>query len=174
MCYSSFVKIYVTGVSGTGKSTLVRELSLRGVVAIDLDEGFCHWRKREDGERVSWEPGRDDAWYDAHGWICEIANLKEALKEHDTVVVVGLSSNQDEYWKLFDKVFVLTASPDTIIHRLNTRVDNEYGKHPREQERLLSWHKDFEKEMVEKGALAIDGERPVGQVADDILEALRA
>jgi dephospho-CoA kinase len=166
------VKIYVTGVSGTGKSTLVRELTARGVNAIDLDEGFCHWRKREDGGRVLWEPGRDDAWYDAHGWICEIASLKDALEEQEDAVVVGLSSNQDQYWKLFDRVYVLTASAETIIHRLNTRVDNEYGKHPREQKRLLAWHKTFEKEMIEKGAFPLDGERPVEDVADDIVAAL--
>ncbi len=41
-------KFYITGVSGTGKSTLVQELVNRGIAAFDMDliAGLCHWRNK--------------------------------------------------------------------------------------------------------------------------------
>jgi dephospho-CoA kinase len=166
------VKIYVTGVSGSGKSSIVRALTARGVRAIDLDEGYCHWKHRASGEQVGWEPGSSDEWYDAHGWICSIDDLTEALEGSADVVVVGLSSNQEEYLPLFDKIIILHSEPETIVARINARTDNEYGKHPKEQQRLLNWRETYEKEMVAKGAILLDGERHIDEVVEDVLKFL--
>lgn len=137
-----------------------------------MDQGLCHWENRETGGMAGWEPGRSEEWYASHGWMCNVPELGTLLKGHDTIVVVGISSNQEEYLKLFDKVFVLHSRPETIIKRLNERTDSVYGKHPAEQKRLLAWQKSFEAEMVQKGAVPLDGERPIGEVAADIIAAL--
>ncbi len=166
------MKIYVTGVAGSGKSSIVRELSRRGIAAVDMDQGLCHWENRRTGGMAGWEPGRSEAWYAEHGWMCDVPELSSILAANDDVVVVGISSNQEEYLKEFDKVFVLTCTPATMIKRLNARTDSDYGKHPSEQARLLAWQRAFEEEMVAKGALPLDGEREVEVVADDVAAAL--
>lgn len=165
------MKIYVTGVSGTGKSSIARELNVRGIPAIDMDT-VCHREHRESGEVASWEPGKDEAWYEKHGWICSIESLQEFLTANDNAVALGLSSNQDEYLPFFDKVLVLHSKPEVITERINSRTDNEYGKHPAEQTRILNWHKTFEKEMVEKGAIPLNADRELGEVVDEIVSYL--
>lgn len=166
------MKIYVTGVAGTGKSSIARALSARGVAAVDMDNGLCHWENRETGGMAGWEPGRSEEWYASHGWMCDTPALGSILDTSGDVVVVGISSNQEEYLARFDKVFVLHCAPETVIARLNARTDSDYGKHPAEQARLLAWQKSFEAEMVAKGALPLDADRPLEEVVADIEEAL--
>ena len=163
------MKIYLTGVSGTGKSSIVRTLIARGVPALDMDEWLCSRKHKDTGEKVEWEPGQNEEWYATHGWICNVPALETLLAENKTIVVAGLSSNQDDYLKLFDTVLVLHASPETILSRIEKRTDNEYGKHPLEQQRLLNWYKSFEAEMIENGAVPIDAERPLADVVEDIM-----
>jgi len=166
------VKIYITGASGTGKTSIARELAARGIPALDMDS-ICHREHRETGKEAGWEPGKTDEWYESHGWVCNVDSLEDFLARNQTAVAVGLSSNQDAYLPLFDKVFVLYASPEVIIERLNARTDNEYGKHPNEQQRLLSWHRSFEKEMADRGAIPINTERPLSETVEDILSKIR-
>lgn len=168
------MKILVTGVSGTGKSSLARFLSKRGVTTIDLDDDLCHWRNRKTGETTGWEPGRSDAWYAEHGWLCELPDLKAFLDSNEDVVAVGLSSNQEEYLPWFDKVVLLYSKPETVVKRLMTRIDNDYGKHPNEQQRLLNWQPEFDRQMREKGAIAIDADQPIAEVAEQVLELMRS
>lgn len=161
------MKIYVTGVSGTGKTSIARELNRRGIPAVDMDT-ICHWEHRESREPAGWEPGKTAEWYEAHGWICSIDDLKRFLAENENAVALGLSSNQEDYVPLFDKVLVLRSKPEVIISRINARTENEYGKHPLEQQRILNWHKQFEEEMTAKGAIPIDADRSIAEVVDEI------
>jgi len=91
-------KFYVTGVSGTGKSTLAKELEKRGVAAFDIDSvaDLCHWRNRTTHKEADYQYGIGKDWLDAHEWICDIKKLRELLhKTTDNAVVLGLASNQD-------------------------------------------------------------------------------
>ncbi len=47
--------IYITGVAGSGKSTLREELEQRGHRAEDADESFCAWFD-QDGRQVPTMP----------------------------------------------------------------------------------------------------------------------
>jgi broad-specificity NMP kinase len=162
------MKIYITGVSGVGKTSIANALKARGVNAVDIDE-ISHWENKASGETVDWEPGRGDAWQDAHVWICDTPKLKEVLTQTQNSVALGHASNQDEYLPLFDKVFVLSCKPETVIHRLNTRTNNDFGKYPEDQARILNWHKTFDSWMVEKGAEVMDGERPMEKIVEDVV-----
>jgi broad-specificity NMP kinase len=166
------MKIFVTGVSGVGKTSVAKALETKGVRAVDMDE-LSHWRDKQTDEKVGWEPGRTEEWHDAHAWVCDIEKLKTELSKAENVVVAGHAANEDEYLPFFDKTFVLVCRPETIVQRIEQRTDNDYGKHPREQQRILDWHKSFDTYMENKGGVLLDAERSLDEVVADILQSLK-
>ena len=169
----SMPKIYITGVSGTGKSTLAAELNKRGFLAFDVDvvPGLCHWQDKETKEMAEYSYGADKEWLAAHDWVADEEQLSKLLKKADTVVVLGMTSNQERYFHLFDKIFLLRCSPEVFISRIDARTNNDFGKGKSEQEHILSWHKNFEKRMIDKGAVPINTEQPIEAVAEIIFRS---
>lgn len=165
------MKIYITGISGTGKTSLARALVTHGVNAVDLDS-ISHWENKETKEVVEWEPGSDE-FMDSHDWICDLVKLKEIISRTENAVALGHTSNQEQYLPFFEKIFVLSCSPETITTRLNSRTDNDFGKHPADLARILNWQIGFQEWMVEKGASVIDCERPLEQVVQEIEKYLK-
>ncbi len=165
--------MYITGNSGTGKSSIAKALSAQGIKAIDIDDNLCHWENKYTHETVGLEPGSSDEWHEAHDWVCDIERLKKMIGIAGDVVVVGCPANQDECLDLFDKFFVLQCRPETIVTRIQQRDDNDFGKHPAEQKRILDWQKTFDDEMIQKGATPLDAERPLSVVAAEIAHTIR-
>lgn len=161
------MKIYVTGISGTGKTSITNALISKGVTAIDIDD-LCHWENKYTGERTGWEPGSSDEWHASHSWLCDVERLKERLAKERNIVVSGFASNQREYANLFDKIFLLHATPETIFARIHARLDNDFGKHPAEQKRIMDSRGPLETMMVEKGAVLLDAERPLEEIVTEI------
>ncbi len=170
-------RFFITGVSGVGKSTISRMLNEKGIPSIDLDkiEGLCNRRNKITGEKALWQPGTENDWYEDHGWICEKDRLIELMNEHkDTVVVVGYTSNQDEFIGLFDEVFILHCKPETFISRLNSREDSIFGKHEAEQKRLLNWYKTYEEMLLKQGAIPINTEDELDVIVNKIIEKIKS
>ncbi|MGF7237730.1 MAG: AAA family ATPase [Frankia sp.] len=113
-------RVLLTGMSGTGKSALVRELIARGYKAVDTDGGWC--APRADG-RQTW---REDA-------IQALLNVEDAK----VLFVAGCEENQAKFYPLFDHIILLSAPVETLIERLRTRTSNSYGKAPEEFRRFL-------------------------------------
>lgn len=165
---------YITGVAGTGKSTIAEELKQRGLTVYDIDNvpELCEWRHRETDEVAEYNTGVGSEWIDAHNYICDEDKLRQLVASNQStdVVVVGIASNQDHFVSNFDKLFLLTCTEKTLLERLNTRDDgNGFAKDPSEQEHILGWYKGFQDRMISKGAIPISTEEPVEIVANKIL-----
>ena len=87
--------------SGTGKSTALRELALRGFPVVDTDEPG--WKELRDGEWV-WREDR-------------IVELLAADGER-TLYVSGCVSNQGRFYDSFDAVVLLSAPANVILSRI--------------------------------------------------------
>jgi broad-specificity NMP kinase len=113
-------RVLLTGMSGTGKSSVVRALSARGFKAVDTDNGWCE--VQPDGRQL-W---REDA-------------MDELLRTEDVDVlfVAGCEENQVRFHARFDHIVLLSAPLPTLLDRLVTRTDNPYGKTPEELHRFL-------------------------------------
>jgi dephospho-CoA kinase len=106
--------------SGTGKSSVVRELAARGHKAIDTDDGWCE--PRADGRQM-W---REDA-------IQALLDTEDA----DLLFIAGCEENQAKFHPRFDHIILLSAPVETLVERVRTRTGNSYGKAPEEFRRFL-------------------------------------
>ncbi len=172
-------KYYITGIAGTGKSTIASELKKLGFEVYDIDAvvGLCHWRHKLTREEAKYHTGVGKDWLEAHQWICDEEKLTNLInKNHNSdTVVVGIASNQDSYLGLFDKIFLLYCSEETFIKRINSRNDgNNFGKDESEQEHILGWYEDFQAKIENLGAILINTDAPlervVNRIRDEILE----
>lgn len=152
-------KILVTGMSGTGKSTVLRELGRRGhrVVDTDTDE-WSRWVTDADGV-PDWV-WREDA----------IAGLL-AGHERGHLFVSGCKTNQGRFYPRFEHIALLSAPAEVLLARIAARDTNPYGKHPAERDRILRDLAEVEPRLRATATIEIDASAPVDVVAGQ-LEAL--
>lgn len=164
--------IYITGISGTGKTAISKELEKRGFYTISIDEvpNLCIWRHKETKEKVTSEVELNKEFIDTHDWVCDVEYLQRLIGQGTgPVFILGLASNQKDFIHIFNKVLLLQCTPETFISRIENRTDNDFGKDKTAQEVILSWYKNFENNILEKGAVSINVEKPLNEVVDEII-----
>lgn len=168
-------KIYITGVSGTGKTTVANELEKRGFYTISIDEveNLCSWVEIATGEKHGGKYTELTVEFvDAHDWICDIDYLKKLLNNSDDVVFVsGMAGNQNDFLHLFDEIILLQCSPATFCTRIDSRTDNDFGKDPKIKQQILGRYESYAENMLKRGAIPINTEKPIDEVIDDIIQA---
>jgi dephospho-CoA kinase len=169
---------YITGVPGTGKSTVVQKLAEKGVFSIDADSvrGLTHWIDNDTGEVSEWHQGMSNDWYKKHKYICDKEKLINLINNSpkDKVAVAGFFNNRSELWSLFNKVFLLHCDEETFLKRIIERENHDFGKHILERENILKWYKNFEKEVLEEGAIPINTDCPLVEVVEEIDKYIKA
>ncbi len=167
-------KIYITGVSGTGKTTIAKELEKRGFYTISIDEveNLCFWVHQATGEKHG---GKNTEltleFVDAHDWICDIEYLNKLLNKNvDVIFVLGMAGNQDEFLNMFDKILLLQCSPETFCKRIENRTDNDFGKDKKIQQQILDRYEAYAEKMLSKGAISIDTEKPIDEVVNEVIK----
>jgi 2-phosphoglycerate kinase len=166
--------VWITGVSGTGKSTVRAELARRGHQSFDADEdGIAVWRDRKNAEQV-YDPGdgnHPETWLRDHCWTINRARVERLalLARNDVVFLCGAVANEDEVWDLFDVVVCLVIDESTLRERLATRTTNKFGKAPTELEAILGWNQTMEATYRELGVPVVSANQPLVAVVDEIL-----
>lgn len=167
---------FVTGTAGTGKTTIMRALSERGVETIGVDEepGLTTWIHKETGEVVM--PGVEltDNFLNTHDWGCNIALLQERIAaSKKPVVVCGSCDNVADVIKLCGKTMVLVCEPEVFLPRILQRTDNEYGKSEVAQQQILGYYKKYRDECLSLDAVPIEASNSVEEVLNEVLQHIK-
>jgi thymidylate kinase len=167
--------IWITGISGVGKSSVRAELRERGYEAYGTDEeGLARWVNTSTGAVTS---GADAALRDreflAHNeWRVdpELVHQLADRAMNRPAFLCGAVNNEVEVWDLFAGTILLSVDEATVRDRLAGRVTNDFGKSAHELELVLGWHKTFDEEHRRDGSVIVDATRPVCEVVDEILQ----
>lgn len=172
------MKMLLTGIAGTGKSTIVRTLNERGVFSLDLHDipGLFFWQDKETKEKVEYIPVESREWFDTVDRLCDIPKLKEILSQYEDIVVAGTTSgsNQEEFLSLFDKIILLQSDSQTLANRMQSRISKSgYGKTKAEQDDNIEWQKEFDPKILSYGAILVNTEGELNDVVDNIIVLIK-
>ena len=159
-------RVLLTGMSGTGKSSVIAALAARGYKAVDLDtDEWSEW-VTVDGEADE----KAEAWRN-RDWMWREARVRDLLSSHraGTLFVSGTSANQGQLYPLLECVILLSAPAPVIVQRLATRTNNPYGKHPDELARVLGHIETVEPLLRRRATHEVDTSAPLEEVVDTIL-----
>ncbi len=114
----------VTGMSGSGKSTVLAELKRRGHRVIDSDDpGWIVETQTAGGPEPVWDLDQIEALIDGHrtGWL----------------FIAGCVANQAAVYQRFDAVVLLSAPVDIILDRVANRT-NPFGSVPEDRTKIAN------------------------------------
>lgn len=139
-------RVLITGMSGTGKTTLLNELACRGYRTVDTDYGD---------------------WVLADG-LWDETRMDELLANHSDVVVSGTVENQVRFYDRFEHVVLLSAPVHVLIDRVRSRKNNPYG-HSAEQRTEISHYAQTVEPLLRRSATAeLSAVRPTPELADAV------
>jgi len=149
-------RVLVTGMSGTGKSSVLRVLAERGhrVVDTDTDE---------------WREWVDDGW----NWREDAISALLEGHEHGDLFLSGCHTNQGRFYDRLDAVVLLSAPAEVLLERIDARDDNPYGKTDEERALVLRHVAEVEPLLRATATAELDATAPLAEVADR-LEAIAA
>lgn len=141
--------VFLTGMSGAGKSTVLAHLAARGYRVVDTDVGG--WIEEVDGEPL-WREDRIDAL------------LTE--RPGEPLFVAGTVRNQGRFYPRFAEVVLLTAPLAVLLDRVATRDTNTFGRSAAERARIVADTAEVEPLLRASATVVLDTRLPVTEVVD--------
>ncbi|NUS16340.1 MAG: AAA family ATPase [Streptomyces sp.] len=151
-------KVLITGMSGTGKSTALGVLRMRGHRTVDTDtDAWSRWVTLPDGSR-DWV-WREQAMTDL---------LTSQGQGRGNLFLAGCKSNQGKFYPLLDHVVLLSAPAEVLLARIAERTGNPYGKRPEERAAILRHLAAVEPLLRASASTEIDATAPVERVVQQL------
>lgn len=156
-------KVLITGMSGTGKSTALRELARRGRRVVDLDEaGYT-----VDVPLVN-ACGVEQVWRE------DLVTALLAQEVKESLFVAGCASNQGSFYDRFDAVVLLSVPREVLLERVGSRTTNPFGKTLAERQRILHDFEAVEPLLRARATAEVDTSSVLVPAVVDSIEALAA
>ncbi len=171
----------IEGVSGSGKTTVCKELLRHGYQAIHGDRVLAYQGDPETGEPVNGCGHAPDCdrpacltWLNDR-WVWKLELVRTLVADHQQPMTFfcGGSRNFSKFIQLFDGVFVLDVDLDSLLRRLAQRPADEWGGKKYERDFTARLHRTREDRLrdrdIPQDGIVIDTSRPVTQVVDEII-----
>lgn len=168
----------ITGISGSGKTSVARALLNAGQVALDskINAGLFHFEDSLGNVPETNHPNNPD-WKSRHKWIIDRARLDALMAENQTAKRVFLCGGGDSVkslWPDSRRVFLLKVDAETLINRLNSPTrDNYFAKNTVTQEHLLKRLDTYQENQLAAGAQPIDARRSLDETVEEILKRVQ-
>ena len=165
-------RVLLTGMSGTGKSTVIRALAARGYKAVDLDcDEFSEWVAVSSDSATPGSPVEPD-----RDWVWREERIQELLatEDADVLFLSGCAPNMGKFLPQFDHVVLLSAPAEIIVERLATRTNNPYGKQPAEVARVLGLRETVEPLLRRVAGHEIDTSAGLAEVVATVLRHVQS
>lgn len=169
--------IYITGLAGSGKTTVCNELVSRGHEAYDADNALSDFYNNDTGElapRPFPVEKRTPEWRLHHSWKLSREKLLE-LKPRAAdkpLFVCGVAANEYEYIDVFDRIYALSIDLASVTERVKTRTTGDFGKSGHEMQMLIEWESSVNDYYQQIGAHIIDATLPIKDEVDQILASI--
>ena len=150
-------RVLITGMSGTGKSSVVRALTELGYKAVDADH-----------------PDYSGPIGPGGAWAWKVDRIVRLLEEEDAEVLffAGASDEQRGLYARFDLVILLSAPLEVILDRVRFgRADNPFGSSSEDREKIAADFDPFESALRRRAAVVIDARAPLDEVVGQVLAA---
>lgn len=170
--------IFVTGVSGSGKSSISKELNRLGYKAYNIEEleGMFKMVRKDTREDFADYDNADIEKVKNADWICDKNKLEKLLQKQSNCIVFycGIASNNNEIIPLFDETILLKVSPAIVRKRLSSREGtDDMGNTAENREWVLSWKDWLENQLIEQGAVVVDADGNPAEVVKKIVEKFK-
>jgi thymidylate kinase len=167
-------KIYiVTGISGSGKTTVARVLNERREIAFDSKINAGLYNFVDETGNVSREQRWNDSdWRAKYKWSLNRKMLETLIMQNKSAKQLFLCgrANIYQYWDIADKIFLLKVNASTLQKRLNNESrDNQFAKDTSTQRKLIENLESIQQNLIKHGAIVIDAERDIDHVVRQIL-----
>jgi shikimate kinase len=159
-------RVLITGMSGTGKSTVIRMLAERGYKAIDADYGLSEWVPVSDPSHMYSSAEREWMWRE------DLVQRLLSTEDTDLLFISGCARNWTKFRSQFDHVVLLSAPAEMILERLATRTTNPYGKSADEVTHVMQLLQTVEPRLRASASLEVDTRIPANDVVNVILDAV--
>jgi hypothetical protein len=180
---------YVTGSAGAGTTAAARELSSRRLLTYDTDDqdrtGMFGWFSRSTGfEVVGYNQLAitknildDQIWRPSVFAVLKLTMESQIdlvyvcgnLEEPESIVNIARDSE--------GKLVFLSVSDDTVRSRLEARASDPdaplWGKQDWQRDVSVAANRATEERYLAMGAIILNGEQPIEDVADDIVRVTR-
>jgi dephospho-CoA kinase len=160
-------RVLITGMSGTGKSSVIAELAARGYKAVDADSPeYSEWVEVTGDTSALGSPE-----WGAKDWMWREDRIRDRLstEDADLLFVSGCAANMGKFLSRFDQVVLLSAPAEVIVERLATRTTNAYGKRPEEIARTLELIETIEPRLRRVAGHEIDSSASLDEVVAAIV-----